>query len=140
MERRRTPLPVHTTQPLEDLRGYFGGESDRKAMESKDKHAFYDLNNRVHRAIVQASNNAPLIRCHEMVTRQLIRIQNLYGIEGEAREDALAEHEKFIVPLLKRDKARALAQFSKHLRTVDKMVHSRLKAAAPAPARAAQGR
>lgn len=98
-----------------------------QALEAKDGHTFYDLNNRVHRAIVEASNNAPLAKYHEMAARQLIRIQNLYGIEGEARDPSMTEHDKFIVPLLKRDKARATAQFRKHLQTVDKMVHSRLK-------------
>jgi DNA-binding GntR family transcriptional regulator len=99
----------------------------RQAMESKDGHAFYELNNRVHRAIVEASNNAPLAKYHEMAARQIIRIQNLYGVEGEARDASMAEHDKFISALLKRDKTRAAAQFRKHLQTVDKMVHSRLK-------------
>lgn len=99
----------------------------REAADDKDGHAFYELNNRVHRAIVQASNHAPLVKYHEMVARQLIRIQNLYGVEGEGREESLQEHERFIAPLLKRDAKRALANFTKHLGTVDKMVHSRLK-------------
>lgn len=102
----------------------------RKAAEARDGHLFYNLNNRVHRAIVVASKNAPLSKCHEMVSRQLIRIQNLYGIEGEPREDALAEHEEFIAPLLKRSRTKALAEFRKHLQTVDRMMHARLKPAA----------
>jgi len=102
----------------------------RDAAGEKDGHAFYEINNRVHRAIVEASNHASLIKYHEMVVRQLIRIQNLYGVEGEDRADSLQEHERFITPLLKRDAKRALAQFNKHLATVDRMVHSRLKSSA----------
>jgi DNA-binding GntR family transcriptional regulator len=109
-----------------------------EAAESNDAHAFYEMNNRVHRAIVEASNNAPLAKYHEMAARQLIRIQNLYGIEGEERDLSVTEHDKFIAPLLKRDATRAVAQFRKHLTTVNKMMHSRLKESAPSTKRAAR--
>ena len=103
-------------------------ERMRKVAETDGGKTYFELNNRMHRAIVVASNNDVLSRYHQMVVRQVIRIQNLYGITGEKPKDSIIEHERFVRALAKRDKAKALAEFRKHLGTADKMLHARLRA------------
>lgn len=88
---------------------------------------YFELNNKLHRAIVVASNSEVLARYHQMVVRQLVRVQNLYGITGETPKDSVVEHDKFVSALVKRNKTKALDELKKHLGTADRMLHSRLK-------------
>ncbi|MBL8630407.1 MAG: GntR family transcriptional regulator [Rhodospirillaceae bacterium] len=99
----------------------------RKVSQGDPGKVYFELNNRLHRAIVVASNNDVLARHHQMVVRQVIRIQNLYGITGENPKDSIEQHERFVRALTKRDKAKALTEFRKHLGTADKMLHARLR-------------
>ncbi|MCB2107127.1 MAG: GntR family transcriptional regulator [Rhodobacteraceae bacterium] len=99
-----------------------------KAADAEDRKAYFELNNRIHRAIMLASNNDVLARYHQMVVRQVVRVQNLYGITGENPRDSIVEHERFIRALLKGNAAKALAALQAHLGTADRMLHSRLRA------------
>jgi DNA-binding GntR family transcriptional regulator len=101
-------------------------ERMRKIADADGNKTYFEMNNRVHRAIVLASNNDVLMRYHQMIVRQVIRIQNLYGIKGEKPKDSIIEHERFIRALARRDAAKAVSELRKHLGTADKMLHVRL--------------
>jgi DNA-binding GntR family transcriptional regulator len=102
----------------------------RRLSDKGDMTAFLKVNNDVHRAIVCASGNRPLIDTHQIVARHIIRLQNLNGAIEHSAEESLAEHDAFIKPLLERDREAASAAFKKHLSTVEENLRKRLETAA----------
>lgn len=95
--------------------------------EKGDMAAFLKVNNEVHRAIVCASGNLPLINSHLIISRHIIRLQNLNGAIEHSAEESLTEHNAFIEPLLARDKEKAVAAFGAHLSTVEENLRKRLE-------------
>ncbi|MBL4588593.1 MAG: GntR family transcriptional regulator [Alphaproteobacteria bacterium] len=101
----------------------------QRLCEKKDLPGLLKINNEIHRAIVCASGNIPLIHTHLIIARHIIRIQNLNGAIEHSTEDAFAQHEAFMAPFLKRDKAKAVSAFKKHLSTVGNNLQQRLDTA-----------
>jgi len=83
-------------------------------------------NTTVHRLVVEASGNAPLIEAHTVVSRQLIRVQNLDGPLEHPISESESEHDNFIDALAARDKVRAAAELRRHLATVEDNLRKRL--------------
>jgi DNA-binding GntR family transcriptional regulator len=104
-----------------------------KLATAKDKSAFYHCNNEVHRAIVCAGGNQAVTDAHLINSRQLIRIQNLYGISEHPIQEALAEHDAFMKALLARQKKRAASELRHHFDTAEDNLRARLEAAISKP-------
>ncbi len=85
----------------------------------------FELNNALHRMIVVASHNQPVIDAHHVVSRQIIRVQNVNGFP-EPRVMPGDEHDTFIGPLLKRSKAGAVKGLKAHLTHVEDNLRQRL--------------
>jgi DNA-binding GntR family transcriptional regulator len=100
----------------------------KKLAGGKNKAAFVHCNNEVHRAIVCASGNQPLMDAHLVNSRQLIRIQNLRGFVDHSPHESWAEHDAFIGVLLERQRAKAVAALGRHLDTVEHHLRARLDA------------
>jgi len=100
-------------------------ESESAAAAKGDEITAFDLNNDLHRLIVLASHNQPLIDAHLIVSRQIIRVQNVTGF---LQPDLPAhEHDAFIEPLLRRSKPQAVKGLKRHLTTVETNLRHRLE-------------
>jgi DNA-binding GntR family transcriptional regulator len=101
-------------------------ERMRKYAERHDIGQFFELNNDVHDAIVNASGNSALVSMHEHAERHITRLQNLSGAKEADPALAMAEHEAFISALLRRDAVKASAALEAHLHTVGEEIKKRI--------------
>ncbi len=92
-----------------------------------DQSAFLHANNEVHRLIVAASHNQPLIDAHTVVSRQIIRVQNLNGPLEHGLAESIDEHDRFLAALAARDKVTATRLLGSHLATVESNLRRRLE-------------
>ncbi len=98
----------------------------KKLAGGKSNAAFVHCNNEVHRAIVCASGNQPVMDAHLVNSRQLIRIQNLRGFVDHSPHESWAEHDPFIGALLERQRAKAVAALGRHFDTIEHHLRVRL--------------
>jgi DNA-binding GntR family transcriptional regulator len=105
-------------------------EQERAAAQSGDEDTAYRLNNELHRAIVLASHNAPLIEAHLIVWRRIIRMQNINELVDPDCGPPAAEHDAFVAPLLRRDRDAAVAGLRRHHLHVEDNLKERLRATA----------
>ena len=104
-------------------------EEEKRTVRARDDVAAFHLNNELHRMIVLASHNSPVIDAHLVVQRRIIRVQNLNGFQKHhERAPPAAEHEEFIRALVKRSKAQAVRGMKNHLAHVKNNLMSRLEA------------
>ena len=87
---------------------------------------WFELNNDIHEAIVNASGNSALVAMHEHAVRHITRLQNLSGAREAAPSLAMGEHEGFIGALLRRDAQTASAALETHLNTVTEEIRKRI--------------
>ncbi len=107
---------------LEDIRKKHEVES--AAAANHDEAAAFRLNNDLHRSIVVASHNQPLMDAHLIEWRQLIRVQNA---TSDLQPDLpVHEHDAFIEPLLRRDKVKAVKGLKRHLAHVEANLRHRM--------------
>jgi DNA-binding GntR family transcriptional regulator len=98
----------------------------KRLARSKDLSAFNHCNNEVHRAIVNASGNAPVMGAYLVNSRQLIRIQNLRGFVEHSPQESWLEHDAFVRALLERQKTKAVAALNRHFDTIQHHFRARL--------------
>ena len=110
------------------------GELHRRevaAAARRDEGKAFELNNKLHRAVVEASHNRPLMDAHLIVSRQIIRVQNATGfLLPDMPTD---EHIGFIEPLMKRSKAAAGKGLRTHLVHVRDNISRRIETLVDAP-------
>lgn len=99
----------------------------KRAAKRNDLSAFLHANNEVHREIVAACGNRPLIDTHTVVSRQIIRVQNLSGPLEHAISESVNEHDGFLDALAARDSAAAAERLRTHMKTVEDNLAGRLK-------------
>lgn len=87
---------------------------------------FFERNNEIHEAIVQASGNAALVSMHEHADRHITRLQNLSGAREAEPGLSMAQHDAFIGALLRRDADTAAAALATHLKTVSEEIRKRI--------------
>jgi DNA-binding GntR family transcriptional regulator len=102
-------------------------QKHKKLAGGKSKAAFAHCNNEVHRAIVCASHNQPVMDAHLVNSRQLIRIQNLRGFVDHSPHESWAEHDPFISGLLERKRTKAAAALGRHFDTIEHHLRMRLE-------------
>lgn len=100
----------------------------KRLASSRDKAAFVSCNNEVHRAIVCAAGNGPVMAAHLVNARQLIRIQNLRGFVEHSAIESWREHDAFIEPLLQRERNSAVSALGRHFDTIEDHLRARLEA------------
>jgi DNA-binding GntR family transcriptional regulator len=98
----------------------------REYSERNEIVPFFELNNEIHEAIVNASGNSALVAMHEHAELHITRLQNLSGAREADPKLAMAEHEAFISALLRRDAATASAALETHLNTVTAEIKKRI--------------
>ncbi len=103
-------------------------EEEKRTAKARDDIAAFHLNNELHRMIVLASHNTPVIDAHLDAQRRIIRVQNVNGIQQRhERAPPGAEHEEFVRALLKRSKAQAVKAMKNHLAHVKENLQARLE-------------
>jgi DNA-binding GntR family transcriptional regulator len=103
-------------------------EEEKRTQRARDDVAAFHLNNDLHRMIVLASHNQPVIDAHLIVQRRIIRMQNINGLlYQQERAPPGAEHEEFVRALMKRAKAQAVKAMKNHLAHVKENLQERLK-------------
>jgi len=109
----------------------------KRAAKRADQSAFLHANNEVHRELVAASGNRPLIDTHTVVARQIIRVQNLNGPLEHGIAESVDEHDAFLEALAARQAPIAAERLRVHLKTVEENLARRLAPYIddPAPAR-----
>lgn len=111
-------------------------EAENAAAAAGDEAQAFQLNNDLHRSIVVASHNRPLINAHLIVSRQIIRVQN---VTGYLHPDLpVHEHDAFIEPLVKRKAKPAVEGLRRHLATVEANLRRRLETMAEESAQGAR--
>ncbi len=100
-------------------------EKENAAAESRDGPNAFNLNNELHRAIVVASHNKPLIESHLIASRQIIRVQNATGFLYP--DIPSHEHDVFVEALLARKKGPAAKGLRQHLEHVESNLRRRLQ-------------
>ena len=107
---------------------------ERKAVQERNEELAFRLNNDLHRAIVLASRNRPVIAAHLTAHRQIVRMQNVSQVRQPESAPPAAEHEIFIAALRQRDRKRAVKGMQTHLKHVKEVLVQRLSAFAPVSA------
>jgi DNA-binding GntR family transcriptional regulator len=98
----------------------------RQASDRNQIEPFFEINNEIHEAIVQASGNAALVSMHDHADRHITRLQNLSGAKEASPALSMEEHEAFIGALLRRDADTAGAALARHLDTVTAEIKKRI--------------
>jgi DNA-binding GntR family transcriptional regulator len=98
----------------------------KRAAKRGDQSAFLHANNEVHRELVAASGNRPLIDTHTVVARQIIRVQNLNGPLEHGISESVDEHDAFLEALAARQAPVAAERLRVHLKTVEENLSRRL--------------
>jgi DNA-binding GntR family transcriptional regulator len=102
-------------------------EEMKQAASGGDTVAFLHANNEVHRRIVQASGNGPLIDTHKVISRQIIRVQNLDGPVEHTMSESIDEHDAFLKALAARQRSKAVQTLRRHLKSVEDNLSRRLR-------------
>jgi DNA-binding GntR family transcriptional regulator len=77
-------------------------ERMQKAYERRDRHAYFRLNQEIHRRIAEASRNATLQQLHETLNARLYRVRFLSN-RTDRWASAVEEHEAIAAALARRD-------------------------------------
>ena len=89
---------------------------------SKNRLAYFKLNQAIHTAIVQASGNSVLAATHETLQARIKRIRFVGNATPDRWAAAVAEHEEMIEALNSRDGERLAEVLGRHLdKTVDRV-------------------
>ena len=83
--------------------------------ESRDRLAYFKLNQAIHSAIARASGNAALAQTHEQLQARIKRIRFVGNDRSERWAGAVAEHEEMIAALAARDGDRLAEVLGRHL-------------------------
>ncbi len=105
-------------------------EEEIAAEQARDRAAALRLNNTLHRMIVLASHNRPVIDAHLISQRKIIRVQNVRGYPLDEAPPPDAEHGAFVRALVKRSKAQATIRMKSHLAHVKDHLMAHLERAA----------
>ncbi|MGR3343879.1 MAG: GntR family transcriptional regulator [Paracoccaceae bacterium] len=88
------------------MRGFF---------ESRDRAAYFDLNNKIHVAIAEFSHNPVLSHMHKKINVRVARVRFIAFHDAERWEQAMSEHEDLMVSFRERDMEKAAAIWRVHL-------------------------
>lgn len=83
--------------------------------KSRNRLAYFKLNQEIHTAIVRASANSVLAQTHEMLQARIKRIRFVGNKTADRWAAAVAEHDEMIAALTKRDGSRLSEVLGRHL-------------------------
>lgn len=89
-----------------EMRGFF---------ESRDRAAYFKLNNNIHVAIVEYSHNPVLVQMYKKVTVRVARVRFIAFHDTKRWEQAMCEHEDLMISFRERDKEKAAEIWRVHL-------------------------
>lgn len=97
------------------------------AFEATDRHAYFDINQRIHKEIVAISRNRTLLPIHSQLQARMRRLRFLGNDHPENWRVSVAEHDELIESLERRDANAASAAMRRHLRNainrIDTVIH-----------------
>ena len=85
--------------------------------EREDRLAYFKLNQAIHRAIVTASKNEPLMEVHQQVNARLYRVRYQSNLRNKNWRKAIEEHEAILDLLSRRDGGALAATLRAHLQS-----------------------
>ena len=86
-----------------------------RAFEESDRPAYFELNQRIHAAILVAARNATLSNQHQLVARRASRARYQANLTHERWRQALDEHDAIMAALEARDATRLGALMKGHM-------------------------
>jgi DNA-binding GntR family transcriptional regulator len=87
----------------------------RAAFEAGDRPAYFDLNQRIHAAIIAAARNPTLARTHATLAQRVYRARYQANLSPERWREATEEHEAIAEALASRDALRLGGALREHL-------------------------
>ena len=87
------------------------------AYSRRDRLAYFKLNQRIHRAIIENAGNVVLSEMHGMLSARLYRFRYQPNLKPEHWESAVAEHDRILCAVEARDAEELGAALSEHLQT-----------------------
>jgi DNA-binding GntR family transcriptional regulator len=100
---------------------------------TRSRASYFELNQKIHRAIVAIGGNQVLIATHAMLFARLERVRYI-AIGSRGRWDwSIVEHREVLAALAARDPARAGTALAHHVRHTGQRMTGLLAAVAPAP-------
>ena len=85
------------------------------AFEESDRPAYFELNQRIHAAILAAARNATLTNHHQLVARRANRARYQANLTVERWRQALVEHDAILAALEARDAVRLGTLMKEHM-------------------------
>jgi DNA-binding GntR family transcriptional regulator len=79
---------------------------------------YFELNDRIHRAIAVASHSRTVQELHENLSRHVERARHIANFRESLSDGSKAEHEAIIAALLRRDASAAKQAVERHIATV----------------------
>ena len=101
------------------------------AYADHDVEKYYKLNDRIHRAIVEASGNRTLADFHGILVSHVERVRNLVNIRKDLSESSKHEHQDIMAALLARDRNAARRQMAAHIDSLRRKIRSVLRQLPP---------
>ncbi|MGB1933292.1 MAG: GntR family transcriptional regulator [Candidatus Puniceispirillaceae bacterium] len=95
--------------------------------DNADALTFFKVDMNFHRAIVEASGNAPLIETHRLYNARLFRSRFVSSRMHVRRDNTLTQHQKITDALLSRNKNQAAIELRAHLETAIENIGSTVK-------------
>lgn len=87
----------------------------RASREANDRPGYFEINQAIHKAILEASRNDTLRRTHATIASQVHRARYQANLSRKRWEKALKEHEQIAEALEQRDAARARTLLEDHM-------------------------
>lgn len=92
---------------------------------------YFELNDKVHRAIVAASRSRTTQELHESLSRHVERARQIANFREDLSDDSKHEHEAIVAALLRRDAAAAKLAVERHIGTVLRKISTTPPRSAP---------
>jgi len=99
--------------------------------DDADALTFFKVDMNFHRAIVEASGNAPLIETHRLYNARLFRARFVSSRMHVQRDNTLTQHQKITDALLSRNTDLAAFELRAHLETAIENIGTTVKDDAP---------
>lgn len=90
----------------------------QEAHRHKQPRRYFEMNDRVHRALIGASGNRSLADMHETLSRHIRRARMIANFKETVSDQSMTEHEAIVAALQRRDAPSAKRAVEDHMATV----------------------
>jgi DNA-binding GntR family transcriptional regulator len=100
----------------------------RRYYAARDRILYFQVNQTIHRALLDATRMAPLVNAYSPLLHRVQRARTLANVSTERQAESLAEHELILEALLKRDGDRLARLLPAHTRATGHAVLAAMRA------------